>query len=140
MTYTNALAIIETIRDLITAPVTALYPDITLNLDEPINLVYSDLPSISVYPLREDFQYEESFGSSDKKHLAVRVELRMKGGPASTVCTPVVNAIAAAIKADVRLGGLATYVELQSIQWGNDTTGSGAVCGAAVDIQVQYLS
>ena len=140
MGYTNALAIVQKISDLINAPVKALVPTMSFNLDEPINPVFSDLPLVSTYPIREDFVYDESTNGSDKKSLSIRIEFRMKGGPASTVCTPIVNAIAAALKASPRLDGLAIYVELQSIQWANDTTGSGNVCGAAIDVQVFYFA
>lgn len=137
--FTDALSVAQAIKTKITAPVTALVSTMSFNLDEPINLVYSDLPMVSTYPVREDYNYEESTTTHHKKHLTLRVEIRMAGGPASSTCTPVVNAISDAILGDRTLGGLAQYVELQSIQWANDNTGSGVVSGAAVDILVQYF-
>lgn len=139
MAYTNALGIIEKLRDLLRTPVLAQTPTMTLNLDEPINLVFSDLPMLSTYPVREDFVLEESTNNQNKKHLTVRIEVRVKGGPSSSICTPLINTIADTIRANPRLDGLATYVEIQSIQWASDTTSSGIVSGAALDVMVQYL-
>ena len=134
MSFTNSTAILTQIQtDLTTANL-----GITINLDEPLELVYDDLPSISIYPLREEFIYDGSY-NQDKKQLAVRVELRMKGSPASSICTPIMNTIASAIKADRTLNGLADYVELQSLQWANDITEKGYVCASSLDLQIDYL-
>jgi hypothetical protein len=134
--FTNSLAIINQIKTDLTSALTV--PNLTINLDEPLDLVYSDLPTLSIYPLKEDFVFSDSF-TQDKKQLFIRIELRMVSGPASTICTPVINDISTAIKADRTLGNLADYVELQSIQWANDKTESGYVCGASLDLQVDYL-
>ena len=136
--YSNAVAIIARLRSTLTAPVQALVPAMTLNLDEPLSLVYSDLPALAIYPIKEDLLPDESF-TQDKKALSLRIELRMKSGPASTVCTPVINAACAAIKADRTLGGLADCVEIQSLQWANDNSESGVICGASIDLVVNYL-
>lgn len=133
--FTNATEILTQLKTLIDG--TAL--GITVNLDEPLELVYDDLPSISIYPLREEFIYDGSY-NQDKKQLAIRIELRMKGSPASTYCTPAINTIATALKADRTLAGLADYVELQSLQWANDITEKGYVCAASLDLQVDYLT
>ena len=138
--FTNALAIAQELKTIITAPALAVVPGMTFNLDEPVNLVWDDLPVVSTYPVSEEYNYDESTGASDKKHLRLRIEVRVKSGPASVVCTPVVNAVCAAIKANRSLNGLAQYVELQTIQWANDNTGSGVVSGAAVDVLVQYFT
>lgn len=135
--YTNAVAILNQIKSILTTSV--VITDLTISLDEPLDLIYSDLPSIAIYPLKEDLLYDEGY-SQDKKQLSVRLELRMKSGPASTVCTPVVNTICSAIKANRTLGNLADYVEIQTIQWANDKTESGYVCGASVDIVINYLT
>ena len=136
--FTNALAIITHIKaDLAAIP--TLPDGININLDEPITLVYEDLPSLSVYPLREEYLAEDSFQSESKKRLLVRVELRLKGSPASTLCTPVINLICDAIRADRTLGGNVDYVEIQSIQWANDIAKEGYVCGASIDLQIDYL-
>jgi hypothetical protein len=136
--YSNAVAIIDRIRTTLTAPVQGLVPGMSLNLDEPLSLVYSDLPALAIYPIKEDLLPDESF-TQDKKSLSLRIELRMKSGPASTICTPVINTVCAALKADRTLGGLAVYVEIQSLQWANDNSESGVVCGASIDLVVFYL-
>ena len=138
MSFSAAVQILEQIVADLTAPVTTLLPKVTITLDEPLTLVYTDLPSVSIYPMREEFLYDESF-SDDKKQLSVRIEIRCTKGPASTVCAPIIEAIVTAIKADRTLGGTAQYVEPQTIQWANDITSSGAVCGASLDLQVNYL-
>jgi hypothetical protein len=140
VSFTNVLPIITKIKDLITGPVTALIPLVTISTDEPINYVFSDLPMLNVYPIKEDFVFDESTNSEDKKHLAVRIELRLAGAPASSLCTPIMNAICAAIKANKRLDGLAVYVELQGLQWANDSTSSGAVSGMSLDLEIQYFT
>ena len=140
MGYTKCLDIINRIKTTITAPVIAQVPTMEIVIDEPVNLVFSELPNIAIYPMTEQFIYAESFNQNDRKQLMVRVELRMKGGPSSQVCTPVVNTICAAIKADRTLGGLVTYVEIQMIQWANEQTGSGVLSGSAIDIQVNYFA
>lgn len=134
----NALEILHYLRDNLEAPLTLAVPAMRVTLDEPLTLVYSDLPSCSIYPVREDFVPDESSNSSDKQHLALRVELRMPGAPASTVCTPVLNVITQALKSDLRLGGLADYVEAQTIQWASETVAEGPVCAASLDILVAY--
>jgi hypothetical protein len=134
--FTNAPAILTYLKTLIETNVTN--PSFNVNLDEPIELVYEDLPSIAIYPIREDFNYDESF-SQDKKNLSLRIEIRMKGSPASTIATPIVNQISTLIKADRTFAGLAEYVEIQSLQWANDRSEKGLVCGAALDLQVNYL-
>lgn len=140
VTFTNVLPIITKLKDLITGPVTALVPLATIALDEPINFVFSDLPMVNVYPLTEAFVFDESTSREDKKHLSVRVELRLAGAPASSLCTPIMNAICTAIRANPRLDGLATYVELQGLQWANDSTSSGSVSGMSLDLDVQYFT
>ena len=132
--FTNSTAIMTQIQ----TDLNAASLGIPINLDEPLELVYDDLPSISIYPVREEFIYDGSY-NQDKKQLAIRIELRMKGSPASTYCSPVINTIASTIKADRLLGGLADYVELQSIQWANDITEKGYVCAASLDLTVDYL-
>lgn len=137
--YTKSLEILTQIKADMVSIIATLPANITINLDEPITLVYDDLPSLSAYQIREDLLPEDSY-SQYKKRLLVRIELRMVGSPASTLCTPVVNLICAKLKADRTLGGLADYVELQSIQWANDIVASNYVCGASIDIQIDYLS
>lgn len=134
--FTNSTAILTKIKSILDAGVTL--QNVNISLDEPLNLIYSDLPAISIYPIREDFIYEESY-NQDKKHLSVRIELRMKNGPASNTCSPVINQIAGLLKSNRTLDGLADYVELQSIQWANEQIEQGIVSGASLDIQVQYL-
>jgi hypothetical protein len=136
--FTNALNILDYIKTLVANNVA---PGITnVYLDEPLDLVYSDLPLIAIYPIKEDFVYDSSTNTEDKKQLSIRIEIRLPGGPASSTCTPVLNTIATAIKADKWLGGLSDYTELQTIQWANDTTSNGKVSGASLDIQVNYLT
>jgi len=133
--FTNCQAILNQIQ----SDLQAAIPAIPVFIDEPLNLVYADLPNIALYPVREDFVYDESFQSEDKKRLIIRVELRMAGGPASSLCSPIINTIAAAIRADRTLAGMAMYVELQGVEWANDTVSQGKVCGASLDIQVDNL-
>lgn len=136
--FTNSSVILEQLKNQITASVINLLPTASIALDEPLDLVYDNLPEVCIYPMTEQFVYEESF-SQDKKLLNLSIEIRMKSSPASSVCTPVVNAICDAIKADLHLAGLADYVELQTIQWANDKTTEGQVCGAAISVAVSYL-
>lgn len=138
--FTQVLPIMDKIQSDLITPITSLVHGITINLDEPLNLVYTDLPTLCIYPVKEDFDYNGSDNVQDKKNLFLRLELRMKKGPASTVCTPVINQIVATLKADRTLGGLADYVEFQTIQFANEQTESGQVCGASLDIQVDYLT
>ena len=138
MSFTNNVAIIEQVITDITSAVSS-YNITNINNDEPINLIYSDLPSIAVYPVKEDFIYDESSSNNDSKKLYLRIELRMKNGPASIVCSPVINSISDAIKADRTLNQLAIYVERQSIQWANEQISQGQVCGASVDLEITYF-
>lgn len=138
MAFTIVQEIIAQVIADITGPVQALIPGIAIHEDEPLELNYPDLPMVAVYPYKEDYIYEESF-EQGKKRLALRVEVRLKGSPASSVASPVINTIVSALQADPWLGGLATYVEHQSIQWANAKTSSGLACGASLDIQVDYL-
>ena len=131
MSFTNNVAIIEQVITDITSAVSS-YNITNINNDEPINLIYSDLPSIAVYPVKEDFIYDESSSNNDSKKLYLRIELRMKNGPASIVCSPV-------IKADRTLNQLAIYVERQSIQWANEQISQGQVCGASLDLEITYF-
>ena len=132
--FTNALTILTYLKTMFTNGIST----INVNLDEPLEIVYNDLNTISIYPIKEDFLYDESYGQ-DKKSLALRVEVRMKGGPASTVATPVLNQITALLKSDLHLGGLADYMELETVQWGNDRIEQGLVCGCSLDLTIKYL-
>jgi hypothetical protein len=139
MAFTNAPAILTQIKSQITTALSTLLPSASISLDEPLDLVYDNLPEICVYPLTENFVYDESFNSASKKLLNVRIEIRMKSGPASSVATPILNAIASNLKADLRLNGLVDYLELGSIQWANDKTMEGNVCGCSLDVSLSYL-
>jgi hypothetical protein len=140
MSFSNALPILEQIQSDITAPITALMPTVKISLDEAVDFVYEDLPCIAIYPTKETFDLSESAGSQSYKHLFISIELRMQGASATTIATPVVNAISAAIQADQFLGGQAVYVELQDIAWASERTNSGTLCGARLDIQVDYYT
>ena len=135
---TNSLAILNQIKDQVTTATSSLLPTATISLDEPIDLVYDNLPEICIYPISEDLIYDESF-SEDKNQLSIRIEIRLVSGPASVVCTPILNAIGDNLKSDLRLNGLSDYLEIQRIQWANDKTADGNVCGASIDLQVNYL-
>jgi len=137
--FTNNVAIIAQVISDITSAVST-YSITNINNDEPLNLIYSDLPAIAVYPVREEFIYDDSSSNSEKKKLALRIELRMLGGPASIVCSPVINSISDAIKADRTLNGLAVYVERQSIQWANEQISQGQICGASLDLEIEYFT
>ena len=139
MIFTNVQPILAKLKALITTPVTALLPLVTISTDEPLNFVTSDLPLLNIYPIKEDFIFDESTSGEDKKHLSIRIEIRMAGAPSSTLCTPVMNAICAAIRANLRLDGLVVYTELQTLQWANDSTSSGSLSGMSLDLEVQYF-
>ena len=137
-TYTNSLAIIQRIQaDLITS-ITPLLPGLKINLDEPNSYVWNDLPVIAVYPMKEDYVEESASQTQDFKQLHITIEIWMKGCPASSVVTPIVQAIAACIRADRTLGGLAMYVELGTIQWANTQIGSGLASAASLELRVDY--
>lgn len=118
----------------------AAVTDIRITLDEPLEYVWEDLPEINLFPVQEDFSFENSSNSQDDKQLQVRLALKMPGGPASSVCTPVINAICEGIRQDRTLNGLAYYVELQSIKWFNDKISEGHVCAATLEFTVNYLT
>lgn len=138
--FSRAIEILQQIQTDITAPVTNILPSIKINLDEPIDPIYEDLPLIAIYPVKETFDLQESAGTETYKHLFLRIEIRLLGIPASLVATPIVNAISSAIQADQFLGGLAVYVELGDINWASDRVAKGNICGASLDIQVDYYS
>lgn len=139
MSFTNAPAILAKVKAILIGPITALVPTISVSTDEPVNFVFSDLPLLNIYPVKEDFIFDESTNNEDKKHLSLRVELRMACSSASAVCTPMMDAICIALKANRRLDGLAVYTELQGLQWANESTSSGSVGGMSLDIEVQYF-
>jgi len=137
-TYTNSLAIIQRIQaDLITS-ITPLLPGLKVNLDEPNSYVWTDLPVMCVYPMKEDYVEESASQNQDFKQLHVVIECWQKSGPSSVISTPIIQAIAASIKADRTLGGLAMYVELGTIQWANTQIGSGLASAASLEIRVDY--
>lgn len=135
--YTNSTNILNQIKTQITTATASILPDADITNDEPIELIYDSLPQICIYPLKEELLYDESF-SQDKKSLSIRIEVRQKGSPASSVSTPVVNAICDNLKGS-KLAGLVDYIELQTIQWANDRTTEGNVCGSSIDIIINYL-
>ena len=142
--FTNAAAILQRIQADVTAGLDALLPGVPVNLDEPVDLIYEDLPYVAIYPVNEGYLAESESQPDDKKRLTLRLVYRAKAGPlhggsAALVCTPVINAISAAIKADLWLGGLASYVELQGIDWGNADFGKGQVAGSSLEVQVDYF-
>ena len=138
--YTNSTAIMEEIKTILTNGLSASNPDLTIILDEPIILDYNSLPLLCIFPMKEDYSYDESFGSEYKKDLSVNISIRLKGKPASSLATPFVNSICDLIHSNRDLNGLADYVEIQTIQWGNDRVEEGYVCGASIDLQIKYLT
>lgn len=138
--FTNQLAIINKIKADIQTSVLSIQPDMQFSLDEPIEPMYDNLPCVYIYPVKEDYNFSESFQDSSAKTLMLRIIIQMKSGPASIICNPIINMISDTLMADRTLGNLINYLELQSIHWGNDRLKDGNICGAALDIEIKYLT
>lgn len=141
--FSNVLAIITQIKADLTAPVTALLPGVEIHLDEEIDLVYDDLPALAIYPTEErnDEEFQNDFATCPfKKDLFLRIELRVKGTPASQLCTPALVAIVEALQADPRLGGLIDSIEAGTVTWATGHIGSGLVSGACLELIVRYIT
>ena len=136
--YSNVQAILTQISTQVQTAVIGLLPTATLSFDEPLSLTYTSLPEIAIYPLMEKTIESDSF-TQDKKELSIRIEIRQKGGPASSVSTPVVNAICDSLKQTLRLNNLIDWLSVETIQWANDRVVEGAVCGASIDLTIHYL-
>jgi len=118
-----------------------LIPGVNVSNDEPLELVYSDLPNITVIPTTEDFVYDDSSNSSDMKELNISIQLRMQGSPATTLCSPVINQIVSTLRNDAMLGSQNTvYVEFGNLSFANDRISDGKVCGASLDIKIRYYA
>jgi hypothetical protein len=140
--YSNAPAILAQIKADITAPITALLPNVQLHLDEDLEIVYTDLPCIAIYPTEErnDADFNNDNHGPFKKELAIRIEIRMAGTPASALCTPIINAIASALQADPLLGGLCNNFDFEPITWATGHLGSGMASGAALEMLIRYIT
>jgi hypothetical protein len=68
------------------------------------------------------------------------MELRVKGTPASQLCTPAFNAIIKALQSDPRLGGLIDNFEAGPITWATGHLGSGLASGAALELTARYIT
>ena len=136
--FTNVLNIITRIHTDLQATIPGLLPNIKISLDQPLEPVYSDLPCIYIIPVKEEYIYDDSTNNEDKKRLHLTIIGQFQGSPASSVATPILNAVASALKTDRTLNGLAFYVELQDVFWATDDKANGSVCGFALDVQVDY--
>jgi hypothetical protein len=148
--YSEALPILQQIQADITAPITALLPTIQIFLDDPVDFLYTDLPAIAIYPIKEEHDDSQDTNSQYYKVLTLCVVFRTispsivlssgrtTNSPASIIATPIVNAINAAIMADRQLGGLAIYVEPGTIYWASNHVSQGIVVGADIEFTVKY--
>ena len=142
MTFSSVLPILERIAADITGPVTALLPGVAVHLDEDVDLQYSDLPALAIYPTEErnDEEYQNDFSTSQfKKELFLRIELRLAGTPASLLCTPIMVAIVAALQSDPMLGGLINSIEAGTVTWATGHLGSGLASGACLELTIRYI-
>jgi hypothetical protein len=140
--YSNAPAILTQIKNDITAPITALLPTVQVHLDEDLDISYADLPIVAIYPTEErtDADYNNDNLGPFKKELAIRIEIRMGGTPASTLCTPIINAIVATLQTDPGLGGLCNNFDFEPITWATGHLGSGMASGAALEMLIRYIT
>ena len=137
--FTNVEYYLDRIIEDLQTPISALLPNVQFVTDDPVNIVYTDLPIISVMPITEEFIYDDSSNSSDLKELKISILLRMAGTPASSLCSPIINQIVSTLRKDRMLGTSDTvYVEFQGISWASDRVAEGKLCGASLDILVRY--
>ena len=137
--FSNVINIITRIQTDLQASIPGLLPTVTITLDQPLEPVYTDLPAIYILPTKEEFIYEDSTNNEDKKKLHLAIICQLQNGPASTVATPILNAVVTALKADRTLGGDALYVEFSDVVWATDDNANGTVCGFALDMTVDYF-
>jgi len=137
--FTNALAIIQRIQADLAASIPTYLPGVTIYLDEPLDIIYTDLPVMVISPNKEEFIYDSESQNQDKKRLLVKILLFVKGGPSSSLCSPIMNYVVSALKADRTLGGLAMYVEFQGLEWLSGEDIDGRVSGASLEVMIDYF-
>jgi hypothetical protein len=140
--YSNSNAILAQIKTDITSSVTALLSTVKIYLDDDLDISYDQLPVVTIFPTDEtnDSDFYNDISGPFRKELAIRIELRMAGTPASLLCTPIINAIVTALKSDPRLSGLVDNFDFGTVTWATGHLGSGMASGAAFEMTIRYIT